>query len=450
MSSTGAFLCAVAFVSTAAACDPRALVPEQRVAQVRELDRGAQADMEQRRFREAVAKLQEALCLAPDSSRVYYELGVAQAGSGDFKDARESLRNADRLQPASKLPLVMQVRVNFALHDLDTLKTNLRDAAARFPRDLELHSVLARFLTENQLYELALAESLRARSSADASSQVELAGLENTVGAYDDAIRNASEIERNTLAAPGVRAAAAGIAGLSYEATARHQDALLHLRQAIQFDPAKENSYLALAEILDKSQQSVDAVAILQQGRRVLPQSNAFLLPLGIALVHAEQYKDAIAVLRDAIKAAPDDDQAYLNIAAACRNSGDNPGEIQILRDLAERIPRYPMIHLLTARALLNADPVDYPRVMAQLTAAEKSNPTDADLFYLRGKVAVANGDLEKAQAAFQRSIDLRPMDPSAYYQLGRVYQKLGQVELAKDNLERAVMLGSGDRSTSR
>ncbi len=38
------------------------------------------------------------------------------------------------------------------------------------------------------------------------------------------------------------------------------------------------------------------------------------------------------------------------------------------------------MIHLLIARAMLNADPADYPAVLQELSLAEKSAPADADV----------------------------------------------------------------------
>ena len=447
MSSTGVFLFAAAFASAVLlAGDPcSAPLPpaEQRAAKVRELGRTAQSDMAAGRFPDAVGKLKEAACLAPESSRVLYDLGVAQAASGDFARALSSLQASHRLQPTSKLPLAMQVRVNFSLHDQEAMKANLREAASRFPQDTELHSALARFLTENRLYDLALAESLRARKGSDANARIELAGLENTATAYDDAIRNATQVESDAAIASSSRASAAGIAGLSFEAIGQREEAIRHLRHAVQLDPSKENSYLALADLLEQSQQSSDAVAVLKDAQREIPSSRAFLLPLGMALVHAEKYQEGITVLRDVIQAAPNEDQAYLNIAAASRNSGDVAGEIQILEALEKRLPQYPMIHVLLARALLNAEPVDAGRVQAQLAAAQNANPDDADLFYLKGKVALAANHLDEARLAFERAIQLRPLDPSAYYQLGRLYQKMNQPQLAKDNLERAVLLGS-------
>jgi tetratricopeptide (TPR) repeat protein len=424
-------------------CSQPGLNPQERLSRFHDLDTRAQAAMQQKRFSEAVEFYREATCLAPDSPRGLYGLGVAEAASGDFLNAREALRKADRIQPTSPLPLAMEVRINFSLNDMDALKANLREEAERFPRDAQLHALLARFLAEKKLVTLALAESLRAQQagSSDPDSKVQLAILENAVGAYDDAIRNAVNVERRTELSETLRASAAGVAGLSYESVGQRENAIAHLQAAIRLDPSRENSYLALADVFEQTQKYADAVAVLKQGHDKLPASTAILLPLGSDLIRTEKYQEGIDVLRELLRQAPDHEQAYLSIADAARKMGNSSEELQALRDLSRRKPDYPMIHVLLARAMLNASPVDYPKVLEELAQAEKAAPADADVFYLRGKVYVATNRYKEAVAALQRSIELRPMDPSPYYQLARAYQKIGKPELAKEQFERLKVL---------
>src|SRR5260370_17571861 len=146
------------------------------------------------------------------------------------------------------MALGVLVRVNGAMHDLAKLKETLRSAAARFPRDAELHSGLARFLAENQFLDLALAESLRAEQTGaiDNTSVVALAVLENTVGAYHDAIDHAKAIETQTGLDAQVKASAAGIAGLSYASLGQKDEAERYLKMATDLPPPQDNSFLAL------------------------------------------------------------------------------------------------------------------------------------------------------------------------------------------------------------
>lgn len=426
-------------------CNSPQLTPQQKLDRFHDLDRRAQTAMQERRFSEAVELYREAACLAPRSPRALYGLGVAQAASGDFLAARESLHTADAIQPSSALPLVMQVRVNFSLNDIEALKANLRDAQTRFPNDGHLHALLARFLAEKKLIILALAEALRSQQTgaSDNGSALQLAALENAVGAYEDAIRDATAIAGNSVVATSLRASAAGIAGLSYESLGKRDQAIHHLEDAIRLDPSKENSYLALADLFEQSQNFAEAVKTLKQGRINLPNSTALLLALGSDLIRTQEYNDGIRILRDLLGQSPDHDQAYLSIADAYRQMGNPEQEVQALRDLVLRNPNYPMIHVLIARAMLASAHANYSKVLDELAEAEKSAPLDPEVFYLRGKVYIAMNRYDDAVGALRRSIELRPMETGPYYQLARIYQKLGETSLAAEQFQRVKYLES-------
>lgn len=428
---------------SAADCPVSSLSREEKVHRLQQLDQTGQAAMRQHQYTDAIRAYREQSCLAPDSSGVFYALGTAEAASADFLNARKSFSTADRLEPSNKLPLAMLARVNLSMGDLDSLKATLRDAAARFPTDGTFHGTLAHFLIENKQYELALAESLRARQAGapNAGSQMELAVLENTVGAYEDAIRNAAALEQQAGLPKPVRASAAGVAGLSYEGSGQREDAVSHLREAIRLDQSQENSYLSLAFILEKSVRYGDAAAVLEQGRHNLPNSTAILLSLGSDLIGSEQYQAGIQALNEFIQKSPDEPKAYLGLADAYRKTGDSARETQILLRLAQRKPDYPDVHVLIARAMLNQEPPDYPKVLEELDLAEKTAPADADVLYLRGRVFLAQERLADAEDALRRSIELSPMDPSPYYQLGLLYRKLGKTELARETLARMQFL---------
>ena len=175
---------------------------------------------------------------------------MAEADAKKWPDARESFRTADRLQPDTPMPLLMQVRVNYSAGDFDAVKSNLRDLAIRFPHNSSAHTAAARFLAEHNLFVLALAEALRAeRDSDDWNEKIQLAVLENTVGAYSDSMRTSFAIEQNRNLPDAARGAAAGIIGLSYESLQNTQEATKYLQEAIHLDASQENSYLALADL---------------------------------------------------------------------------------------------------------------------------------------------------------------------------------------------------------
>jgi O-antigen biosynthesis protein len=426
------------------------LSAQEKLKQFKQLDSEAESAMQQRRPAEAVQLYENAVCLVPNSARGFYGLGVAEAATGDFAKARDAFRTSDRLQPTTGMPLVMQVRVNFSLKDTETLKSNLREAAERFPRDAQLHATLARFLAERSLFVLALAEAMRSRQNSDDwKSTVQLAVLENTVGAYEDAIQNALVVEQNQHLPEQARGAAAGIAGLSYESLHQSEEAVRYLKEAIELSPTEDNSYLALADLFEQLQKYPEAVRVLKQAQTNVPDSAAVQLPLGVDLIRSEHYQEGVAVLRDLLRKSPDTAEAYISIADAARKTGDGMQEVAALQDLTRHKPDYPMVHVLLARALLNQGAPDYPRVLDELASAAKESPNDPDVFFLRGKAYVALSRYQEAVTALQQSIALRPTEPSPYYQLARVYQKLGEPDLAKEQFQRVKYLEDSSTSAS-
>jgi tetratricopeptide (TPR) repeat protein len=437
-----AALLSLGSILVAAECVPSNLDEKERLAKFQELDRTAQGAFDRGQYVAAERHYSEAVCLVPESGRALYGLGIAEAASGKFAAGRKALERAFAMLPHNAMPLAMLVRVDVAMKDVDHVKEDLRIAAQRFPNDAELHSGLTRFLAENQLLDLALAESLRFEQTgaSDAASVVALAILENTVGAYEDAIRNGLAIEEQGEhggVPDTIRASAAGVTGLSYEGIGERDQGVKHLARAVELAPSQENSYLALADLYEKAHQFGEAVKVLKLGRERLPQSIGFLLPLGNNLIWAEQYEDGVRVLNELIQKKPDTPEAYLRLAEAYRNTGRPALEVQTLGELARIKPDYPMVQVLTAKAMMTMDPVDYPSVLLVLAQAEKSTPNDADIHYLRGRAYAATGRGKEAVVAFQRAIELRPMDPSPYYQLGLAYRKLGRADLAREAFSR-------------
>jgi tetratricopeptide (TPR) repeat protein len=434
-------------VALASDCPPVTLDRQQAQQRLDALVQSAERNMREKDFARALIDFKEAACLVPQDARIFYGLGSTQAALGDFLSARKSFTAADQLQPDDPLALTMLVRVDVAMHDIDSLKATLLAMGARFAGNATLHATLAQFLMENKLPDLALAESLRSnqRDSADGQSALDLAVLENTAGAYEDAIRHAVRLESQQSLPAGMRASAAGVAGLSYESAGQPEPAIRYLRKAIQLDPLRANSYLALAFLLEKTQRFGEAVAVLEQGRAKIPQQSLFLMPLGSDLILAERNQDGVKVLQDLLKQSPDEYDAYLKIADACRKMGDSRNEVKILKDLADRNPNYPGIHVLLARAMLGMDPANYADALEELAQSEKVNGPDADTLYLRGKIYVATNRDNEAASALTRAIELRPIDPAPYYHLGRLYQKMGKVEMAKDTFARLQQLKSND-----
>jgi tetratricopeptide (TPR) repeat protein len=432
----------------ASECPALTLSPQEIRGKFQELDRKAQVEFRRGELVKAANDFDEAACVAPESLRPYYNLyGVAitAMATGNYAQARGTLEEADRLRPDYALPLVMLVKLSLASGDVDNLKNSLLALAQRFPADGKLHAELARDLIHQKQYELALAEALRNEQSGnvDATSTINLAVLENQIGAFDDAVRHAIAIEERSTLPDRTRASGAAIAGLSYESLGQLEAAAEHLKKAIQLDPKQENPYVALARIYERQHKNKAAIEVLNAGQKRIPASTNISVALAISLVSAEQFPAAIQILTRVIQGSPDQLEAYPKLAEAYRKTGEPNLATAMLRKLAERKPDYPMLHTVIAQSMLDEDPIDYPGTLRELAQAEKTSPDDYDIYYLRGKVFISMHEYRQAEAALQRAIELRPTESAAYYQLGLAYRRSGQLSLASKQFETVEYLKS-------
>ncbi len=411
----------------------------QEIARAWELEKKAQEEFQRGEYIQAATDFRQATCLAPASGRIFYGLGVAEAAAGNHHEALEALKKADQLQPDNFLPLAMLMKLNLSMGDMETVKEVLRLTARRFPRHGQVHAQLAKELVQQRQYDLALAESLRFERTGerDWDAMVTLAFLEATTGAYGDAIRHAVAIEAHPALPEQLKGTAAGLAGLSCESLGQRDEAVRHLKLAIQLTPSQENAYLALARIYEKEQQFADAAGVLQQARAHIPDSHEVLAALGSALVSNGDLEAGTQILTELIDKSPDQFDAYVRLADARRKMGEPESATQALKKLAQRKPDYPMVHVLVARSMLDETRVDDAGVLAELVEAERAFPTDFEVYYLRGKVYMSMGKYREAIMALRHAIELQPTEPSAHYQLGLAYQRLGQTVLAKEEFAR-------------
>jgi tetratricopeptide (TPR) repeat protein len=429
-----------------AECSPSEMTANQARARFQQLDKKAQIEFRREQFAEASKDFDQAACMAPESLRPHYELYAAAnaaASTHDLTRTRELLERADELQPGYALPLAMLVKINLISGDIGNVKRSLRVAARRFPLDGRLHADLAQDLLHVKQYDLALAEALRVEDNGalDGRANVNLAVLENQLGAFRDAARLASAVEEQSGLPEKVRASGAAIAGLSYESLGQAREAVQHLSLAIRLDPHQEQPYLALARIYAQRQDPGGALRVLNQRRTLAGESPDVLLALGDSLLALEHYQEGIQILTGLIQNSPNQLEAYPKLAAAYRNAGDPQRATETLRQLARRKPDDLALHVVIAQSLLDEEQVDYPGVLEELAIAGDALPEDYDVHYLRGKVFLATGRYEDAVTSLRRAVELRPTEPGAYYQLGMAYRKAGQPDLAREQFEKLEFL---------
>jgi tetratricopeptide (TPR) repeat protein len=356
--------------------------------------------------------------------------------------ARQHASQSERINASDVRLALLKVQIEGLTGDPERIRETLRVTAKRFPQNAKLHGEIGHWLFTQRRAEidpLALSALLRAQQAGarDPQTALALASLQSMAGATDDALRNALRVIEQTTLPEERRAAAAAIAGECYAQSGRLEEAVRHLKMAVEWMPGIEHHALALARLHRANKDYTAAKAVLEQARRRGADSPDLLIALGSNLLSNANAAEAVTVLRELIARFPDREEAYGLLAQAYRSSGDLALASGTLLNLSERKPRYPMIHVSLARALLEEGPNRQEAALAALAKAEQVTPADPDIYLLRAKVLMSQGRYDDAVVALTRAIRLQPDSPGYHYQLGLAYQRQGKQAEARKQFER-------------
>ena len=372
-------------------------------------------------------------------SRLIHDLIIQESHRRNrHASARKRLRTLSDNNPSKATYLADLVRLETLAGDIERAREHLRSAAERFPKLAQIHSDLGQWLFYHEHRDLAFAELLRAQSARvlPPRAALLLASMEGTAGAHQDGIDTALVIEkRSDLPAP-VRAEAAALIGKTYALARQEKNAARYLEQAIKLASGVEDYYLSLAQVHQQSENEGDALAVLREGHGKLPEAPGLGVALARRLMTAGDFGNAIGILSGIANRSPSQLEALSLLAQAHRASGDPKLATQTWRRLAQNQPRYPMVHVFLAQSL-SEEGASNSEVLEALKKAEATSPSDADIYYLRGRVYNEMGRHEEAVKELTRAIRMQPNIPSPYYQLGLAYQHLGQEGLAQEQFEK-------------
>ena len=229
--------------------------------------------------------------------------------------------------------------------------------------------------------------------------------------------------------------------------------ALLYLRLAIYLDPEHDLALLTLGDILERSKQPEDAVAVYTKMPASSPLRPNAEIQAGLALETLGKSEEAVKHLKDVIADRPDDVDAlsalgniyrsrklfaeaaetYDKAIAKLETPGRANWDLFYFRGIArERTKRWPEAEADLRKALdLMPEPLGRERALV--------------LNYLGYSLVDQHLKLDEALDMLRRAVELRPRDGYITDSLGWAYYRLGRYEDATRELERAMELRPSD-----
>lgn len=343
-----------------------------------------------RNYPEAVAKLEAALALVPQASKLRQPLAMAYEGQGDRAKAKAELDRfrTDGFEPTVDDPLADALSDKVAASRV-LLRRGQRDGKA------------GRFDLAEKAFRLAVAADPN-DAEAIANLGISLANL----GRIDEAQQRLEE----ALAKDDSIVAAHLSLGVVYDRKGRDADAIEQYAKTVSLDPGNVAGLVYQADALMRTGHAAKAIPLYREALEKSPGSGRMEMSLAMALVRNGDFNAARAVLEAAASAQPDNyavGNALARLLATAPDAQlrDGPRALALARSVFEAT-RSPEVGQTYAMALAET---------GNFTEAVKLQQ-ETLIAYERSKLPVFRPALERNLERYRRGEPVRegwaPEDP--------------------------------------
>jgi tetratricopeptide (TPR) repeat protein len=418
------------------------------------------------RVDDAIRDLQAVAARLPDNAFARYALGNAYLAGGR---ARDALREFDAVAKSMEgvVDYHLQVaRAQLHLGEFDRALKAARVASGLKPQRPQPWGILGTIYAARG--DLKRAESMYAKAlEVDPSfspGRVALGNVYNLEKKPEEALKEyESALQANPDYAPALRAKIATLvqqgrtddAFTLVQATLKRDPqnaelittrAFLHdrkgdrkaaeadLKHAIQVDEKYVPARFALARLLLADKRESEAIAQLQ--RVLTDRPGEITATLTLAYLHTVQarYDQAIAILEPAVKATPTARELTLALSDLYIRRARFDEAVSLLAPMVSADSTFVPPRLLLGLAYLGK--YNTAEAISQFEQVNQINPTMATSHYYRARALLSKGDLDGAQKAYRKALELEPDSKAIRIELAALSGRRPDDELLASQIE--------------
>ena len=447
----------------------------------------------------AIAQIEEALKISPDSSKAFVNLGVVRMQSGEAKQAEAAFRQAIALEPASMDGRLALANFLWAAQRVPEAEATLKEVLAKEPQHLLANRMLGvLYLSTRRVSEAEQPLKSVAEISNTPAARFQLADYYTTVGRTNDAssLLSALSKDRASFAEAEMRLAALDYAqervpdahkrldavlagapnhvpGLVMKAQwllreKKLDEALERAKAAVAADPQSAPAHFTLATIHDRRREVADAIKTYNEVLRLNPRAVAAQVELSRLSLTSGDGAAAVRFAEEARQTAPSNLDARVALARSlvvAKNFSRAQSEIG---ELLKGAPNVPVVHVVNGmlqasqnngaaarasyeRALelapgfvealggltsLDLQAKAPAQAIARLEGEITRRPNNAPLFALLANAHAAAGDQVQAEQALRRSVAADPRFTPGYNMLAQMYVRQRRIDEALAEFE--------------
>jgi Flp pilus assembly protein TadD len=221
------------------------------------------------------------------------------------------------------------------------------------------------------------------------------------------------------------------------------QVALAYLRLLLRLDPARDDAWVMVGDLMQGSGDVESARAAYSHPKAGSPDFPAAQAKLAWTYQSADDKPTALKLARAA--AASGDLDSRINLADLLRSDEQYAEAVKVLDNvIAEQ--KTPDWRLLYSRGVANERLNRWTEGQADLQAALKEHPDEPELLNYLGYSWIDRGEhLQEALAMVEKAVASDPRSGAMVDSLGWAYYRLGDYKQAVQRLEDAVELEAGD-----
>jgi tetratricopeptide (TPR) repeat protein/tRNA A-37 threonylcarbamoyl transferase component Bud32 len=353
----------------------------------------------------AIEELELAIEGDPENADLYFERARAEAASGNYDRAFESVQQGIGVLPAESWAREYVANTLWEIGFFDEAIDEYRYALELDPGAYWLYYSMAEIYQETDRPDEA-------------------------VGVLFEALENPS------LAVDPEEISSIGWFFLSLDLFDEAEQAF---NRAVEIEPGNPSLYEGLVEIAYRRGGAPAGIEMVEIGIQRFPEHGPFYESAGYWFWELGDIDQAAKAFNRAIELDPSNSGLYGSLAGLLAETGREAEAVDLIQRGLERFPNAPEAYVVAAEFYLGLGLTD--EAILLLDQAIELNPEDAWVYAVLARAEASIGNQDLAHQALEEADARNPGDPWLDEFIGWTYMELGICELAVDHFERALSM---------
>jgi len=359
----------------------------------------------------AEREVQRAIELEPKSSPAHFAMATVRLLQKDPPRSEQEFKAAADLAPARSVTRLRYAEFKGQIGELDQAKVILKEITRGAPDYLPAWCLLGQIALAEKKYDesLTFIENVFSRDPENLDARFLQTDVLLAKSEAPKAVKELERLDQNYPDAPLIKYRLAR----AYSQNNNPAQALATAKRAVALKPDYAEAILLVGELNLRAGDAQSVAAAMEDLLKKRPNLASAQLLLAGAYQSLGRLDDSATVIREQIKASPQVTDGYFRLGLILRQQNKADEARKAFEKALELSPgNLPSIDQLVE---LDIAKKDFQGAMQTIRPELQKTPASAGAHFLEGKIYAAEGELDRAEAALVKTLELNPNFSSAY-----------------------------------